>query len=71
MGRFPATKAKGVLSALLRSGWVIKRQSGTSHKVLTRTGWNDYTFSFHDSDEIGPSMIAKIAKKTGLKPEDL
>lgn len=68
--KFPATKAKRVLAALLRIGWVVKRYSG-SHAVLGRTGWADYVFSFHDDVEIGPVMLAKIAKFTGLTPEDL
>jgi len=28
-------------------------------------------FAFRDSDEIGAKMLARIAKKTGLKPENL
>jgi predicted RNA binding protein YcfA (HicA-like mRNA interferase family) len=28
-------------------------------------------FGFHDGEEIGPRMLAKIAKHTGLKPDDL
>jgi hypothetical protein len=28
-------------------------------------------FAFHDREEIGPKMLARIAKRTGLKPEDL
>jgi len=28
-------------------------------------------FSFHDSTEIGPAMLAKISKKTGLQADDL
>jgi hypothetical protein len=28
-------------------------------------------FAFHDSEEIGPRMLARIAKRTGLEPEDL
>jgi hypothetical protein len=28
-------------------------------------------FAFHDNDEIGPKMLARMAKVTGLKPEDL
>jgi predicted RNA binding protein YcfA (HicA-like mRNA interferase family) len=28
-------------------------------------------FAFHDGDEIGPRMLAKIAKYTGLEPGDL
>jgi hypothetical protein len=28
-------------------------------------------FCFHDSKEVGPAAVAKIAKDTGLRPEDL
>jgi hypothetical protein len=28
-------------------------------------------FALHDKEEIGPRMLARIAKVTGLKPEDL
>jgi predicted RNA binding protein YcfA (HicA-like mRNA interferase family) len=52
-------------------GWMIKRQSGTSHRVLARPSWPDYVFAFHDRDEIGPKMLARIAKHTGLTSEDL
>jgi predicted RNA binding protein YcfA (HicA-like mRNA interferase family) len=55
----------------LRIGWTLKRASGGSHKILNRPDWPDYVFAFHDNDEIGPVMMAKIAKRTGLKPEDL
>jgi predicted RNA binding protein YcfA (HicA-like mRNA interferase family) len=70
VSRWPATKAKRVLAALQRIGWSIKRQSG-SHRTLERVGWSDYVFAFHDQDEIGPRMMAKIAKQTGLEPDDL
>lgn len=70
MSEWPSTKAKRVLAALLRIGWKQKRQRG-SHIVLERAGWPDYVWAFHDGDEIGPSMLAKIAKKTGLTPGDL
>jgi len=70
MSKWPATKAKRVLSALLRIGWKIKRQTG-SHRILSRPNWPDYVFAFHDEDEIGPRMLARIAKHTGLRPEDL
>jgi len=59
-----------VFAALLRIGWALKRQCG-SHRVLSRAGFSDFSFSFHDSDELGPRMLARIAKHTGLKPEDL
>ena len=67
---WPSTKARRVLRALLKIGWRIKRQSG-SHRTLEREGWPDYVFAFHDGDEIGPRMLARIAKRTGLAPGDL
>lgn len=70
MSQWSATKAKRVLAALLRIGWVIKRQSG-SHRTLARAGWEDVVFAFHDQEEIGPRMLSRIAKVTGLRPEDL
>jgi predicted RNA binding protein YcfA (HicA-like mRNA interferase family) len=70
MSQWPSAKAKRVLAALLRIGWTIKRESG-SHKILSRPGWPDIVFAFHDKDEIGPKMLVRIAKNTGLKPADL
>ena len=72
MSQWPSSKAKRVYKALLRIGWsehhLIK---GSSHVQLTRPGYENFTWAFHDSDEIGPKMLARIAKKTGLTPQDL
>jgi hypothetical protein len=38
---------------------------------MKKVGWADYPFSFHDSEELGPAILSKIAKKTGLRPDDL
>ena len=70
MSQWPSAKAKRVLSALLKLGWHVKRQSG-SHRTLSREGWPDVVFAFHDSEELGPRMLARMAKHTGLRPEDL
>lgn len=70
MSLWPSVKAKRLLAALLRLGWQVKRQSG-SHKTLARDGWPDFVFAFHDGDEVGPKMLARIAKHTGLTPDDL
>ena len=70
MNQWPSSRARKVLNALLKIGWRLKRQSG-SHKILSRAGWPDFVFSFHDTEEIGPKMLARIAKHTGLKPKDL
>ena len=70
MSRWPAVKARRVLAALLRIGWTIKREAG-SHRSLARSGYSDYVFAFHDNEEIGPRMLARIAKHTGLSVDDL
>jgi predicted RNA binding protein YcfA (HicA-like mRNA interferase family) len=28
-------------------------------------------FAYHDGEEIGPKILSRIAKETGLNPEDL
>ncbi len=71
MSQWGARKARVVLAALLRMGWLIKRQSAGSHRVLSRPGWPDYVFAFHDGEEIGPHMLARVARHTGLRPGDL
>ena len=70
MSSWPATKARRALAALVRTGWVVKRQSG-SHRTLARPEWPDVVFAFHDDEELGPRMLARISKRTGLRPEDL
>lgn len=71
MSQWGSRKSRQVLAALLQIGWTVKRQRGTSHRILAREGWPDFVFAFHDGEEIGPKMLARIAKRTGLKPEDL
>lgn len=70
MSNWKSIKARRLLAALLRIGWGVKRQTG-SHKILERPNWPDVVFAFHDNEEIGPKMLARVAKVTGLKPEDL
>ena len=70
MSHWPAAKGRRVLAALLRLGWTVKRETG-SHKTLARSGWPDVVFAFHDGEEVGPRMLARVARQTGLRPEDL
>jgi len=70
MSSWPSAKARRVLAALLRIGWAVKRHEGTSHRTLSRDGWPDFSFRFV-TQEIEPRMLARIAKPTGLQPEDL
>jgi predicted RNA binding protein YcfA (HicA-like mRNA interferase family) len=59
-----------VLAALLRAGWTVKRTVG-SHRILSRGGRPDVVFAFHDGEEIGPKALARLAKVTRLRPDDL
>jgi predicted RNA binding protein YcfA (HicA-like mRNA interferase family) len=68
---WPSVRAGQLLAALMRIGWSIKRETAGSHRILQREGWPDYVFSFHASEEIGPRMLARVAKRTGLTPADL
>jgi predicted RNA binding protein YcfA (HicA-like mRNA interferase family) len=70
MSQWPSVKARRLLAALFAKGWFLKRQSG-SHRTLSHPGWPDFVFAFHDREEIGPRMLARIAKHTGLTPGDL
>ena len=71
MSQWGSAKARRVLAALLKIGWSIKRQKDGSHRILARTGYSNYLFAFHDKEEIGPKMLSRISKHTGLSPEDL
>ncbi|MGA2370015.1 MAG: type II toxin-antitoxin system HicA family toxin [Candidatus Korobacteraceae bacterium] len=57
--------------ALLKIGWTVKAQKGSSHLQLFHPQHGEYTWAFRESEEIGPRMLAKIAKRTGLRPTDL
>jgi predicted RNA binding protein YcfA (HicA-like mRNA interferase family) len=70
MSTWGTKKARQVFKALTKIGWTEKKTKGGSHRTLTRQGSPNYTFAFHDGDEIGPKMLARIAKHTGLTPDD-
>ena len=70
MSSWPSAKSRRVFAALKKIGWRHDRTAG-SHKIMKKEGWPDYPFSFHDSDEIGPVMMARLSKKTGLHLRDL
>jgi predicted RNA binding protein YcfA (HicA-like mRNA interferase family) len=72
MTQWPSTRARRVYQALLRIGWVPLSQAGSHIKLRDRESkYPDYIWAFHDREEIGPRMLARIAKHTGLQPSDL
>lgn len=74
MRKFPSTTANKVYRAFVRVLW--REKPRISHRGFTGSLRIpnfpcEYTWAFRDNEEIGPKMLAKIAKRTGLKPEDL
>ncbi len=57
MSDWPAARASRVLRALLRIGWLVKRQTG-SHRTLSRQDWPDHLLT--DSEEIGPVPAGQL-----------
>ncbi|MBS1716311.1 MAG: type II toxin-antitoxin system HicA family toxin [Armatimonadetes bacterium] len=70
MSEWTSVSAKELLRVLIGKGWEIKRTTG-SHRVLSHESFPDFVFAFHDREEVGPKMLSRIAKKTGLTPQDL
>jgi predicted RNA binding protein YcfA (HicA-like mRNA interferase family) len=68
---WPSTKAKRVFAAIRRLGWEIKQEKSGSHKQMIHSSWGEATWSFHDSDEIGPKMLARLSKVFHFTPSDL
>lgn len=70
MSEWPSIRARELLRILIQKGWSIKRTTG-SHRTLSHPEMSNFVFAFHDAVEIGPRMLARIAKKTGLTIDDL
>jgi hypothetical protein len=58
-------------SGLLGSGLVKCELLPFQRSHYPRPDFPNVIFAFHDNEELGPKMLARIAKQTGLKPEDL
>lgn len=39
--------------------------------ALEHIGWRVKRLPFHDNDELGRKILSRVAKHTGLRPEDL
>ena len=49
----------------------IHRVFPSGPSAILRPGWSNFTFCFHDGEEVGSAALAKIGKDGGLRPEDL
>ncbi|MDR3701551.1 MAG: type II toxin-antitoxin system HicA family toxin [Candidatus Sulfopaludibacter sp.] len=47
----------------MRIGWTLKRQSGTSHRILARPGWSDVLFAYHDRVALGPTSNEDLGQE--------
>jgi predicted RNA binding protein YcfA (HicA-like mRNA interferase family) len=65
---WPSTKARIVYKALLKNGWIFLRQVG-SHKKLTHPNYGNYTWAFHDNEEIGPVTASPHRQEDGIEAE--
>jgi predicted RNA binding protein YcfA (HicA-like mRNA interferase family) len=68
---WPSCKARKVFAAIQRIGWTVKAETGSSHKQMIHPDWGEATWSFHDGVEIGPKMLARLAKVFKFTPNDL
>jgi predicted RNA binding protein YcfA (HicA-like mRNA interferase family) len=64
-------KAKQAFKALLKIGWTVVSQSGSHKKLQHKASSSMYVWSYGDSDELGSKILSRIAKHTGLTPDDL
>jgi len=71
VSNWPSSKANRVHNALLRIGWQPKTEKKGSHVKLQKACFPDYTLAWHPKEELGPVALKRIAKKTGLTPDDL
>ena len=63
-------ESEGGLRRVTQNWMGRKTRPGLAQGALA-SGLAGFVFAFHDQDEIGPVMLARLAKKTGLRPDDL
>jgi predicted RNA binding protein YcfA (HicA-like mRNA interferase family) len=71
VSQWPSSKAKKIFSVICRLGWTVKQEKGGSHKQMTHPAFGTATWAFHDSDEIGPKMMSRLAKAFHFTRDDL
>jgi predicted RNA binding protein YcfA (HicA-like mRNA interferase family) len=70
VGSLPTLKPREVAALLAALGFVEVRQRG-SHKQYRHPDGRGTTVPFHESYDISPTLLRKIAKDIGLTPEQL
>jgi predicted RNA binding protein YcfA (HicA-like mRNA interferase family) len=62
-----SAKGRELFKAHLKDGWTHIRTNG-SHRIIHKPGKGNYTFSLGDHENVGPSMVNRVCKATGLNP---
>ena len=70
MPKLPELPARRVLRALQRARFNEVRRKG-SHRFLAHADGRVLLFAHHESERLGPKILAKILRVAGLKPEEL
>lgn len=65
----PKINARQVISALLKRGFVLSRQSG-SHKIYKNEKEKRATVHFHGNKILHPKVLKSIMKDTDLSVEE-
>jgi predicted RNA binding protein YcfA (HicA-like mRNA interferase family) len=60
-----------VFRAIQKLGWRVKKEKSGSHVQMVHDLYPEATWAFHDDVEIGPKMMARLAKAFHFTPEDL
>jgi predicted RNA binding protein YcfA (HicA-like mRNA interferase family) len=70
LSKLPEFPARRVLRALQRAGFNEVRRKG-SHRFLAHADGRVLLFAHHESERLGPKILAKILRDAGLNPEEL
>lgn len=70
MTAWPSKSARELLKVPFKAGWSVKRQAGSHRVLFHQASVRTIVFAFHDGDEIGPKMVARISKQAGLTLAD-
>jgi predicted RNase H-like HicB family nuclease len=54
-----------------KGDWTIKKQHSALRQILSAIKLAQSKYIFSNGEKIGPRMLARISKRTGLKPENL
>jgi hypothetical protein len=46
-------------------------RSGSHKQLVHKSDSHEFTWAFHHGDEIGPKLLSRTAKSTGLAPENI